>query len=1052
MSAIDSSQQNTQPVLLASFSSLALITTFVCTVLQIQGKLYNFSSPITNYILSTGLPAGIALPCTFLTYKTSKNSYTLSTLDLLSKRSSKRTRTTRHLETVASQENFPLTLSTSSSDHLQRNRQNAYFFHLGREIASRIFSRPTVTLPESNYCNNEITRFASLYFNSYVSSTLKRVARSSTPPSLPKTNRQENGRQKYLLQPTQAQERSLEQSNAPTSTNFLLTPSSASSSLASSTSRIESSTQVITTFQEEVFKTHSKIQPKPFSICHRAVSTQNSQTMLQVAHVFFDQRRKIVAGIFVDHTVAWPNNINIIANFIRNFFKKYVLSTLENASKMYSTVPFSSKSNGKKDRQQNLLRQPNEQETSAEQPALTFTVANLSTPSSGQLALIGQEAQEILLHQSEVSQTPNEEQPKPLSICHASRRTFTHLQTQQDFHFFFSQGRNIVTGLVTYDTVAYPKSNSCNEIDRFTKFYFKYFVFTIANASTMHFSTSLPSNDKNDRQQYLLPPEGQETLPTQPSLTSRAPNLFPTPSSGQVVLGGQQVIPTQSEIANATSKVKRQTPLSVRHTAVIDSQTMLQDTNFFFELGQKIVAGLFAEQVVWSNSKITRFAKVYFNRSISSTLESTISSPTPSNKEKGRQKQLLQPKEVIAEQPTPPTSIILNPFLAPSTLPQQNNAKRVLAWTKKKIRQIFKNHSLPIKQSKTHVQMAFATDPSKWTPKPISIPEAQEKMWKNAKKAIEEHNVPIRFFDSYDYPKFSSEILPPLDSFTLQALPKPLSILHAAAATHGFFTKTMQNVHFVVDWGCHFVAGIFAGYTPQQFERNYENNEIAIFASNYFKMNFLSTLKDMKMNVHATFEQICYDISKNIRKEEEERKDRNYDEQGTTAVISYIDRTTGIIYTATVGKPQGFIYRKDAKGKIQEPIPLSCVRDGRIYKSSPTKLPPDKSIQFLQKSTHRRSTMSRGFGITGTRRVNAQHSSRIAIPKPKITMNKLHPGDFIVLCSPAVRLPQIPARAEIQLNKVLTTLPQELLAHCLYRMQLAKTKNDNATVIALQVS
>lgn len=93
---------------------------------------------------------------------------------------------------------------------------------------------------------------------------------------------------------------------------------------------------------------------------------------------------------------------------------------------------------------------------------------------------------------------------------------------------------------------------------------------------------------------------------------------------------------------------------------------------------------------------------------------------------------------------------------------------------------------------------------------------------------------------------------------------------------------------------------------------------VATFAKDYVKANFPKVLRQSVGNVHSAFEILFDNLEKEILKKP------NFNNIGTTACISFIDEKSLLVYTASIGDSEAFIYKQDEESF--KSIPLTPVR------------------------------------------------------------------------------------------------------------------------------
>lgn len=368
--------------------------------------------------------------------------------------------------------------------------------------------------------------------------------------------------------------------------------------------------------------------------------------------------------------------------------------------------------------------------------------------------------------------------------------------------------------------------------------------------------------------------------------------------------------------------------------------------------------------------------------------------------------------------------------------------------------------------------------------KDLSEAGAQKRMWKNAVKAIKEHakeegyaytetkttsrfenwknsfnemiNGSNQFFknilpDLYDLQKLHKhdEYLlkqntgGPSDQFNSITKPTPLTLSHTGAAAQGHHRETMEDAHFYTEISQGTLSGVFDGHGGK---------EIAEYASKSFEKRFEQELTTANGNVLVAFESLFSQIQHEVAKCEPLYN------MGSTAVVTFIDKKTNIIYTATLGDSEANIYRM-IDGKMKS-IPLSCVRDWSSPKdaaraanvlnepSIATEWPKaenPKELRFPKGCVN----VARAFGDIHTGYLMAGPGM---IHKPKITMNKLEKGDVVVLACDGLKdyVPEKVIAEKVAANKdnPKVNLAQELVNYAI--SPKGADAHDNVTVVAIK--
>lgn len=295
-----------------------------------------------------------------------------------------------------------------------------------------------------------------------------------------------------------------------------------------------------------------------------------------------------------------------------------------------------------------------------------------------------------------------------------------------------------------------------------------------------------------------------------------------------------------------------------------------------------------------------------------------------------------------------------------------------------------------------------------WVPRLLDPEMAFKKMWKNSTKAFKEH---LKNLDNRVSYLPIDKALPPLDSLKQTTQTEPLQFECSVAEAQGC-RSTMEDAHLFKETDNGILTAICDGHG---------GSEIAKFATEYLEKNFIETLQNNQGNVHTSFEIIFNAMDKEVK------ENKKWEIAGSTIVVSYIDKNTNLVYTATLGDSEANIYRKDNDSFWS--IPLSCVRDwaspkdairaGHVLNNSDiaTKWPEEKNPKILRMGQFNRYcsgiNVARSigdYGIEGIIPLYVKESPLKDTPnlkaissKPKITINKLLKGDVLVLACDGVK-------------------------------------------------
>lgn len=345
-------------------------------------------------------------------------------------------------------------------------------------------------------------------------------------------------------------------------------------------------------------------------------------------------------------------------------------------------------------------------------------------------------------------------------------------------------------------------------------------------------------------------------------------------------------------------------------------------------------------------------------------------------------------------------------------------------------------------------------------------------MIRTLEKAIKEHREKAKtdeekeaFIESVDFPMDFLQPKTPLQC---------RSITHEAQGLR----KTMEDAHFSIQLPSGILMGVLDGHGGSHLA-NYAAKRLQELFQEFFEKSG----GDLEQTFTSLFETI----------EQEAEANPEYT-SGTTVVVSFIDRKTHCIYTATLGDSEATIYRS-INGKWKA-IPISCLRDwsskseikrilpivqqkypGLTRKDLETRiqqeilpqirkdhpgLAPEKllrypsTFQYLEECAiawNRR-------GGTNISRTLGDKAQKKAIPdirgisiKPKITICQLKSRDLIILACDGLKdyVPEEATLAALPAPEILDGSFQQI-PKTLVGLALNDYKStDNVTVLAAQV-
>lgn len=251
------------------------------------------------------------------------------------------------------------------------------------------------------------------------------------------------------------------------------------------------------------------------------------------------------------------------------------------------------------------------------------------------------------------------------------------------------------------------------------------------------------------------------------------------------------------------------------------------------------------------------------------------------------------------------------------------------------------------------------------------------KMWKNCKKALKEHASSL-------YP-FYKGVYAPMKEVFLAKDPQLLRYAHIAKEEQGRRSQ-MEDRHFYLENERGILVGVLDGHNGVQ---------VANYAAYRFLEQFFLLLEQCNHNVYQAFFSFFTLVQGEI-----EQNHPGWDQIGSTAVISYLEKETNYVYTATLGDSEANIYRP-LKGRYRS-IPLSCIRNWsskRDFASAKTALgvalPYKKNPKEMRHPPFGESVHS-GFGLNVSRSLG-DVAYKGVIHLPKITLTTLLKGDILLL-------------------------------------------------------
>jgi len=335
-----------------------------------------------------------------------------------------------------------------------------------------------------------------------------------------------------------------------------------------------------------------------------------------------------------------------------------------------------------------------------------------------------------------------------------------------------------------------------------------------------------------------------------------------------------------------------------------------------------------------------------------------------------------------------------------------------------------------------------------WRDKPLDASQAMQVMQGRSLAAVQQHHAA----DKTVYAS-SEAVAKQLKSLAPDGS-APLSCTHNFADAIGP-REQMEDAHFYKEMEKGILAGVFDGHGGK---------EVSAFASVEFERRFPEALKVANGNVHNAFETLIHHIHQDIA------RNSAWNNQGSTAVVSYIDKESRLIYTATLGDSEANIYRNSFVGSVTS-IPLSFVHDwtsdiGRLVNVYGAGL-MYRVMQYM--GGHAKNIRSRlVYGVNVSRALGdidqtGVPAKPLVIHEPVITVNKLKSKDVVILACdglkdfvPEREIADTVAKTQSVAHGVLgrdsRTLAHQLVDKALVHMEEKRQGGDNVTVLAIDVA
>lgn len=286
----------------------------------------------------------------------------------------------------------------------------------------------------------------------------------------------------------------------------------------------------------------------------------------------------------------------------------------------------------------------------------------------------------------------------------------------------------------------------------------------------------------------------------------------------------------------------------------------------------------------------------------------------------------------------------------------------------------------------------------------------------------------------------------------------PLRVSHAHADARGP-RKRMEDAYFCITLPTGTLVGVLDGHGGRK---------VADYASARIQRLFSDFLQNRAGHAHQTLEELFSAI------QEEILLYRQLNTIGSTAVICYLETSTNLVYTATLGDSEAKIYRM-IDGELVS-IPLSCVRDWSSSRDfmRANSATEGEYLESVGDCWHKRNVNARHRRIDikntdekitpplagiNVSRAFGDHAYNIGRPidatvaKPKITSCLMELGDILILacdglygCPNRVKEETIISCIENAKNEHPLNISQKLV-----ELALGLKSQDNVTVVTLKI-
>ncbi len=299
------------------------------------------------------------------------------------------------------------------------------------------------------------------------------------------------------------------------------------------------------------------------------------------------------------------------------------------------------------------------------------------------------------------------------------------------------------------------------------------------------------------------------------------------------------------------------------------------------------------------------------------------------------------------------------------------------------------------------------------------------RMYKNTLKAIEEHALSGGIY-------LNPSLLPPLEDFCGRRN-RPCSFQVMQYEEQGLRVY-MEDVSFFLEIPQGLIAGVLDGHGGSDVARFIQQGLLILLGQKISKY---------PSQIDLAFEEAAQQLQREIV------NNNQFDEQGCTATVVFLEKTTGLVYTMNLGDSEANIYRH--KQDQWYSIPLSAVRNWASPKDArrASRIFPDlknywDENQIPPKQRKWPNEFGRALNVS---RAFGDNSFKPAVTsKPKITIQRVKRGDFLVIASDGIK----DYLSEMQIVEALQE-DDENKAFLIVKKALENNSRDNVSALVIAI-